>query len=147
MKSLQQTIYYFGIKLLHAHLYDQIYMKECVGHGCRTTLLTPSFGNCLFEYLVLRHLQQNMILSSFCIKIQSPKTILTMYFECTREVIQVLNQNSSKFWDFRQAFGTFSICCWFEGKFSNCIFSGKIVTSLAYIFTMEKSLCQDYFHP
>ena len=33
-----------------------------------TTLLTPSFGNCLFaHHLVLKHLQQNVSLSSFYI--------------------------------------------------------------------------------
>ena len=34
----------------------------------RSTLLTPSFGNHLFQYhLVLKHPHTNMILSSFCI--------------------------------------------------------------------------------
>ena len=44
-------------------------------HGIKTkghmfTLLTSSHGNCLFAYhLVLKHLQYNVILSSFCIPI------------------------------------------------------------------------------
>ena len=36
--------------------------------GGKSTLLTPSFGNCLFAFRnVLKHHQKNVILTSFCI--------------------------------------------------------------------------------
>ena len=79
--------------------------------------------------------------------------ILTMYFACTREVIQKsFNQHSNKYRDFVQAFGP-QLSIFYHlvlvrsisnEKLENLFFSGKIVTSLAYIFTMEKSPSQDY---
>ena len=78
----------------------------------KPTLFTPSFGNCLFAcYLILKHFQQNVTISSFCIsKVVKGaanffKIAQQMQFACTREVIQKsLNQNSSNFGDFVQSF-------------------------------------------
>ena len=80
--------------------------------------------------------------------------ILTWYFACTRKVIQKsLNQNSSKWWDFVQVFGPqLSIFYYFgvdsqhlKQKLEEKKNSGKIVTSLAYIFTMVKALVKIIF--
>ena len=73
--------------------------------------------------------------------------ILTWYFACTREVIQKsLNQNSSKLGVFVHGFGPhLSIFNYVvlvrsnkNEKLDFFFFFRKIVTSLAYIFTMEK---------
>ena len=44
------------------------YLFLVLGLTPESNLLTPSVGNCLFAYrLVLKHLQQNVILPFFCI--------------------------------------------------------------------------------
>ena len=55
-------------KIMSAKVSKRFQFKLCYAEISKTTLLTPSFGNCLFAYHhVLKHFKQNVIISSFCI--------------------------------------------------------------------------------
>ena len=73
--------YFIKIGKISAKIHEIGKIKAIFGLGMTPTLLTPSFGNCLFaNYHVLKHPLTNLILSSFYI----PKVL-----KCAAKIMEI----------------------------------------------------------